>query len=146
MAKEKTFKPLLAPNQEVDLKEIQYPIMASYKLDGIRCIFYKGQILSRSLKQIQNNDQQPVWYLNVGLDPEAFTPLESSFLSRGGIRKADHDAMDRYFFDRGLGNYVGPGQTISGFEFTNLDEGTSIEICLPFRDQPTEDVKVTHGT
>lgn len=52
--KNKTFKPMLAPNQEVNLDEINYPILASYKVDGIRCIFYKGQILSRSLKQIQN--------------------------------------------------------------------------------------------
>ena len=50
----KTFKPQLAPNQQPELENIKYPILASYKLDGIRCIFYKGQILSRSLKQIQN--------------------------------------------------------------------------------------------
>lgn len=48
------FKPMLAPNQEVDLDNIQYPILASYKLDGIRCIFLKGEIVSRSLKPIQN--------------------------------------------------------------------------------------------
>lgn len=52
--KEKTFKPLLAPNEKVDLSTLSYPLLASTKLDGIRCIFYKGQILSRSLKQIQN--------------------------------------------------------------------------------------------
>jgi DNA ligase-1 len=49
----KTFKPLLAPNQKVDLSTLSYPLLASTKLDGIRCIFYKGEILSRSLKQIQ---------------------------------------------------------------------------------------------
>lgn len=52
--KEKTFKPMLAPNEKVDLSTLNYPLLASTKLDGIRCIFYKGQILSRSLKQIQN--------------------------------------------------------------------------------------------
>jgi len=50
----KDFKPILAPNEEPDLENIKYPVLASFKLDGIRCIFYKGQILSRSLKQIQN--------------------------------------------------------------------------------------------
>jgi DNA ligase-1 len=48
------FKPILAPNEEVDLKDIPYPILASYKLDGIRCIFLKGKMLSRSLKPIVN--------------------------------------------------------------------------------------------
>ena len=50
----KTFKPQLAPNEKVDLSTLSYPLLASTKLDGIRCIFYKGEILSRSLKQIQN--------------------------------------------------------------------------------------------
>lgn len=52
--KNKSFTPLLAPNEEINLDELKYPLLASYKLDGIRCIFYKGEILSRSLKQIQN--------------------------------------------------------------------------------------------
>lgn len=50
----KTFKPMLAPNESVDLNSIKYQILASYKFDGIRCIFKNGEILSRSLKQIQN--------------------------------------------------------------------------------------------
>lgn len=50
----KSFSPLLAPNQQIDLNELQYPLLASYKLDGIRCLLYKGKILSRSLKEIQN--------------------------------------------------------------------------------------------
>lgn len=50
----KKFSPMLASNQQVDLSDIQYPLLASCKLDGVRCIFYKGEILSRSLKQIQN--------------------------------------------------------------------------------------------
>lgn len=48
------FKPMLAPNDKVNLDEVKYPILASYKLDGIRCLFIKGEMLSRSLKHIQN--------------------------------------------------------------------------------------------
>lgn len=48
------FKPMLAPNEKVDLNNIKYPLLASYKLDGIRCLFIKGEMLSRSLKLIQN--------------------------------------------------------------------------------------------
>lgn len=51
--KDKNFKPLLAPNEKVDLTTLSYPLLASTKLDGIRCIFKDGEILSRSLKQIQ---------------------------------------------------------------------------------------------
>lgn len=50
----KKFKPMLAPNDQPNLDEIKYPILASFKLDGIRCLFIKGEMLSRSLKPIQN--------------------------------------------------------------------------------------------
>jgi DNA ligase-1 len=49
----KTFKPQLAPNEKVDLSTLKYSLLASTKLDGIRCILKEGEILSRSLKQIQ---------------------------------------------------------------------------------------------
>lgn len=55
---EKQFKPMLAPNEKIDLSTIQYPILASYKLDGIRCIFKDGEMLSRSLKPIRNKKLQ----------------------------------------------------------------------------------------
>ena len=74
--------------------------------------------------EIENNDEQPVWFLPAGLDPQYFTPLEASFLSRFAIRKSDHDEMDLYFFKGGVGNHVAPGNKIAGFVFTNLDEGT----------------------
>lgn len=48
------FKPMKAPHEETNLDEIQYPVLASYKLDGIRCLFIKGEMLSCSLKQIVN--------------------------------------------------------------------------------------------
>lgn len=50
----KSYKPMLAPNDKVNLDEITYPLLASFKLDGIRSEFMNGDMLSRSLKQIQN--------------------------------------------------------------------------------------------
>jgi DNA ligase-1 len=78
----KIFKPLLAPNEKVDLSTLSYPLLASTKLDGIRCIFYKGQILSRSLKQIQNKQLREQFEVirayteknNLILDGEIYSP------------------------------------------------------------------------
>jgi DNA ligase-1 len=50
----KTFKPMLAPNEKIDISTLKYPLLASYKLDGIRCIFKDGQMYSRALKQFPN--------------------------------------------------------------------------------------------
>lgn len=54
----KQFKPMLAPNEQPNLENIQYPMFASFKLDGIRCIFKDGEMLSRSLKPIRNKKLQ----------------------------------------------------------------------------------------
>jgi len=48
------FKPMLAPNDKIELGDIKYPLLASTKLDGYRCIFNKGEMVTRSLKQVQN--------------------------------------------------------------------------------------------
>lgn len=50
----KNFKPMLAPNKKVELKDMKFPLLVSYKLDGIRCIFKDGQMYSRALKQFPN--------------------------------------------------------------------------------------------
>lgn len=50
--KEKTFKPLLAPNDEIDLSTLQYHLLASYKLDGCRLLSKSGQLVTRSLKKL----------------------------------------------------------------------------------------------
>ena len=54
----KQFKPMLAPNDKVNISDINFPIYASLKLDGIRCVFKDGEMLSRSLKQIPNKQLQ----------------------------------------------------------------------------------------
>lgn len=74
--------------------------------------------------EIENKDEAPVSFLPLGLDRAYFTPLESAYLSRFAIRPADHDTVDAYFFKSGMRNYVAPGTTVSGFVYTNLDEGT----------------------
>jgi len=48
------FSSLLAPNDKTNLDEINYPLLASTKLDGIRILFNKGQIVTRSLKKLPN--------------------------------------------------------------------------------------------
>ncbi len=74
--------------------------------------------------EIENKNNEPLWFLSLGLDPAYFTPLESAYLNRFAVRKSDHEEMDRYFYKSGMGNYIAPGDTISGFVYTNLDEGT----------------------
>lgn len=45
-------KPMLAV--EANIEELQYPVLASPKLDGIRCLVIDGKALSRTFKPIPN--------------------------------------------------------------------------------------------
>ncbi len=47
-------QPMLASTCK-DIDALMYPVMASPKLDGIRCVTPRGQPLSRSLKPIKND-------------------------------------------------------------------------------------------
>lgn len=74
--------------------------------------------------EIENKDEQPIWFMPVSLDPMYFPPFESAFLSHFRFSKTANEKMDRYFFEMGMEIYLSPGSVRSGFVFTNLDEGT----------------------
>ena len=48
------FRPMLAATAPEDFNKIEYPKLASYKLDGVRAIVLDGVVLSRTLKPIPN--------------------------------------------------------------------------------------------
>jgi DNA ligase-1 len=73
-------KPMLAASMEnskgekMSFKDLVYPLGASVKLDGIRCIREDGQTLSRSFKLIPNEYvQQQMQSIPRGLDGELVT-------------------------------------------------------------------------
>ncbi len=74
--------------------------------------------------EIENGDDDPVWFLPYGIDPDYFPPLEVAYMHHSWHWKKAKEEMDRHFFENSIGLYVGPGSTRSGFVFTHLDEGT----------------------
>jgi DNA ligase-1 len=49
----KTYKPMLAPTDPVDPDDLTYPLYATPKLDGVRCVMREGA-KQRSLKPVRN--------------------------------------------------------------------------------------------
>jgi len=62
------FKPMLA--SKMDLSKLNYPLVASPKLDGVRAIVIDGIVLSRSLKPIPNKHVQELFCNYEYLDGE----------------------------------------------------------------------------
>lgn len=66
--KEKEFKPFNAPNKMLDIQELPYPLLASYKLDGIRGLITKDKILCRSLKLVPSKQVQKKFSILTNID------------------------------------------------------------------------------
>jgi len=76
--------------------------------------------------RIENNEEQPTWFLPVGLDPDYFPPLEVTYPYHRAFQKDYNRQIDVYFQSHAMGLYIAPGATRSGFVFTNLDLGTKV--------------------
>jgi hypothetical protein len=74
--------------------------------------------------EIDNKDEDPVWFLPVGLDPDYFAPLEVAYMHRFRFSKKTNHQMEAYFNEQALGQHIAPGSVRSGFVFTNLDMGS----------------------
>jgi DNA ligase-1 len=91
-----------------DASEVQYPVLASPKYDGIRCVIRDGLALSRALKPIANkhirNALQALGSHGEGLDGEIMLPYPATFqaVSSAVMAYSDVPPSDWFFvvFDR----------------------------------------------
>ena len=75
--------------------------------------------------KIENNRDEIVRFLPVGLDPAYFTPIEAANLDLKDQKISDNRSLiNQQFFKAGMGSTVPPGEQRSGFIFSQLDEGT----------------------
>lgn len=107
-------KPLLA-SAIVDSKSLKYPLLASPKLDGIRCLVLGGRALARSLKEIPNRFVQNMignshlegldGELLVGnaLDNNAWNSTTSGIMSREGRPNFKFYVFDDILTGKSLG-------------------------------------------
>lgn len=84
-------KPMLACSKIPKVDDIQYPVIASPKLDGIRCLIVDGEAVSRNLKPIPNKYVRARLKGLPQLDGELmlksgadFNSVQSAFMSEDG--------------------------------------------------------------
>ena len=73
--------------------------------------------------EITNNDSVRLMLMPAILDPEYFAPLEVAAAYSFRSEKVNEE-VDFFFAEQNVGVFVPPGETRSGFVFTNVDEGT----------------------
>jgi len=83
---------------------------------------YKKGIQPVWLK-IENNRSEPITFLPVGLDPQYFSPLEVANIDATQSENPG-SLVDDFFIDQSISLIILPGEQLSGFVFSKLDEGT----------------------
>jgi hypothetical protein len=72
---------------------------------------------------IANDTRDSYWFARFTVDPDYFTPLEAANRARYFFARSANEKMRQHFLASEIGSYVGPGQRIGGFVFTNLSRG-----------------------
>lgn len=134
-----TFKPMLSGKAPEDLALLNYPVVASPKLDGIRCVVLNGQAVSRKLKPIPN-DFIRAWietYVPNGVDGELLLqnwtePFRQ--VSSAVMKKAGHPVFVFAAFDYiGCGTYQCPFEDRMGTLLTLAEEIRGKDAFYPYR-------------
>lgn len=84
--------------------------------------------------EIENLTDTAVVFLPFGIDSDYYSPIEVAALNR---KKSARQQAERHFFQNGVDMGIRPGETRSGFVFTNLDEGTKAFNVDIFNDNDT---------
>ncbi|MDH3723305.1 MAG: LssY C-terminal domain-containing protein [Desulfobacteraceae bacterium] len=74
--------------------------------------------------EIENNNEEPVWFLPMGLDPDYFSPIEAAFKNHFPYITPYNDLMNQRFYQVKQVIYIAPGRKKAGFVFAPVDEGT----------------------
>ncbi|MGD9041605.1 MAG: LssY C-terminal domain-containing protein [Desulfobacteraceae bacterium] len=76
--------------------------------------------------EIENNDEERVWFAPVGVDRDYFSPLEVAYMHHRSFSKETNYRIDKYLHEQGIRGHIEPGRVKSGFVFAYLDLGTKI--------------------
>lgn len=73
--------------------------------------------------EIENQRDEVISFLPVGLDPQYFPPLEVANLEAAESTSPDQ-LLDPFYLEQRMRLSINPGESLSGFVFSRLDEGT----------------------
>lgn len=74
--------------------------------------------------EIENKDEEPVYFYPISLDPDYFSPFEAAYVNHFTYLTPANDRMNQHFFKQRQGIYIRPGSVRSGFVYTPVDQGS----------------------
>ena len=76
--------------------------------------------------EVENHSDRTYYLLSIPIDPNYFSPLETAYAVHGGLDQSSRNEMEKYYRRMNFRNPILPNTAVSGFIFTNLDEGEKI--------------------
>ena len=76
--------------------------------------------------KVENHSEHTYYLMSTATDPNYFSPLEAAYADSGGLSLSHRNDMEHYFRWMNFKNPILPHTAVSGFVFTNLDEGEKV--------------------
>jgi hypothetical protein len=76
--------------------------------------------------KVENHSDQTYYLLSTATDPNHFSPLEAAYAVGGGFFESYRSQMESYYRSMSFRNPILPNTAVSGFIYTNLDEGEKV--------------------
>lgn len=139
----KRFKPMQASTEAVDPDELEYPVYATPKLDGVRALTRDTQVVQRSLKPVRNQFiQDELTGTPNGLDGELTVGLNFHKTS-GDIRRGEGEPDFKYWVFDYFDEAAPERPYLERIELLKALTGLSdrIELVLPIRVDSAEELR-----
>ena len=76
--------------------------------------------------KVENHSDRTYYLISAAIDANYFSPNETSYAVHGGLSQSGRKEMENYFRSMNFRNPILPNTAVSGFIFTNLDEGEKV--------------------
>ena len=76
--------------------------------------------------QVENHSEHTYYLMSTASDPNYFSPLEAAYAVSGGLDRSNREKLEQYFRRKNFRNPILPNTAVSGFIFTNLDQGEKV--------------------
>jgi len=76
--------------------------------------------------KVENHSSKNYYLISTAVDPNHYSPLEVSHAVHGGHNESVQNDIEYYFRSLSFKNPILPNTAVSGFIFTNLDEGEKV--------------------
>jgi len=91
---------------------------------------FQADLVGREIQpiwvKVENHGDRTYYLMPTGTDPNYFSPLEAAYAFSRGFSEAQRNEVERHFRSMSFRNPIFPQTSVSGFIFSNLDEGEKI--------------------